>query len=332
MNLVDWAARWTPAPDDRPARVWLPAQRTPAPTAGGQGAAAGAVAATREPRSLTLTLTAQQSDDLPLWLRHVLAQQDVRPGDRVTVDLADQQSVHATGLELLMTVLWRRVGAHGDVLLTGGTRALRAQLTSLHVTPVACRAAVYGPVAARPGAPGLVPAPITSGAVWPWSAAEVPAQRRPENRLGAADTGADARISLSGDVNLTVDLRTQARLKALLDQPGTRTLTIDLSDVTYLSLSTLRLLLDADRRLRARGGRLRLLHPDQRVQRLLAVTRTAYLADAQPGSAPCPAPPPRAFPVPVAGAPSRRRQGARAGAAPRAVSPVDGCLRCCRAC
>jgi anti-anti-sigma factor len=293
MNLVDWTARWNPMPDHRPGRVWLPAQRTPAPAAaGGQGAAA--VPATREPQSITLTLTPQHADDLPLWLPHVLAQQDVRPGDRITVDLVDLQSVRVTGLELLLTVLWRRVGTDGDVLLTGGTPALRAELTSLHATPAACRAMVYGPVPAPPGAPGPVPAPTASGAVWPSSAAEVPAQRRAEEPLAALDTASDARLEFSGDVNLTVDLRTQARLNALLDQPGTRTLTLDLSDVTYLSLSTLRLLLDADRRLRARGGRLRLLHPNQRVQRLLAITSTSYLADAQPVPATCPAPPQRA--------------------------------------
>jgi len=50
MSLVDWAARWEPVPDDRPALVWLPAQPTPA--TGGQAPAA----ATCEPRSRTLTL------------------------------------------------------------------------------------------------------------------------------------------------------------------------------------------------------------------------------------------------------------------------------------
>jgi anti-anti-sigma regulatory factor len=60
---------------------------------------------------------------------------------------------------------------------------------------------------------------------------------------------------------------------------------IDLSNVTYLSLGTLRALLDADRRLRSRGGRLQLLHPRPPVMRLLAVTHTTHLADEGPHAA-----------------------------------------------
>lgn len=139
MNLVDWAARWDPVPDERPCRVWLPAQRTAAPAG-----PSAATATTCAPRSITVVLTRRQADDLPLELPRLLAQQDVRPGDRVTVDLADLGSVHLTGLELLLTVLWRRAGPHGQVLLTGGSRGLRAQLDSLQVTSAGCRAAVYG--------------------------------------------------------------------------------------------------------------------------------------------------------------------------------------------
>jgi len=58
MSLVDWAARWEPVPDDRPALVWLPAQPTPA--TGGQAPAA----ATCEPRSRTLTLGLRHREEL----------------------------------------------------------------------------------------------------------------------------------------------------------------------------------------------------------------------------------------------------------------------------
>lgn len=292
MNLVDWAARCNLAPDDRPCRVWLPAKRTAADNG------LTSVPTTCAPISITVALTPQQADDLPLWLPRLLAQHDVQPGGRVTVDLADQGSVHLTGLELLMTVLWRRVGAHGEVLLTGGTPGLRAQLDSLDVTPAACRAAVHGASPAPATAPGPVPAPVHNGMGAPRPVPVVPQQRQPQDRLDEPALG-HARLALSGDVNLSVDLRTQAWFNDVVEQPGTRTLSIDLSDVTYLSLSTLRLLLDADRRLRARGGRLRLLHPNPQVQRLLAVTRTTYLADAQPQPAACAAPQ-RAVSVPVA--------------------------------
>ena len=296
MKLVDWAARWNPAPDDRPCQVWLPAQSTAAAVRGRPAAAA-----TRGPRSITIT--PQQADELPLWLGRMLARHDVRPGDQVTVDLGQLQTVHLTGLELLMTVLWRRVGTHGDVLLTGGSPGLRAQLDSLELTPATCRAAVHGRPPVPASAPGRVPALLAGAAGSPRPPLPLPRQRRPQDPLHEPSAGCDARLALSGDVNLTVDLRTRSRLNALLGQHGTRTLAVDLTDVTDLSLSTLRLLVDADRRLRARGGRLRLLQPDQRVQRLLAITGTAYLADDQQvadGQQPLSASTPSAAPPPSA--------------------------------
>lgn len=274
MELIDWAARWDPVPREEPCRVWLPSQRPTAPSA----------ATPRAPTSMVLTLTPELAAELPSCLSGLLAQQDVRPGDRVTVDLADLGSVHPTALELLLTVLWRRVGTDGDVLLTGGSTALRAQLASLGVTPASCRAAVHGPPRAPAAVPAPVPVPVPTGV----DPLLVPAQRRPQDPQQEAEDGWDARLTWSGEVNLTVDLRTQARLNDLLEQPGTRTLAIDLSDVTSLSLSTLRLLLAADRRLRARGGRLRLLHPGRRVQHLLASTRTTWLADLGPRRATVP--------------------------------------------
>jgi anti-anti-sigma factor len=292
MKLVDWAARWNPVLDDRPCRVWLPAQHAPAH--------APAAAVRGGPRSITISLRPQQADDLPIWLPRLLAQQDVRPGDRVTVDLTGLQSVHLTGLELLMIVLWRRVGTQGEVLLTGGSAGLRAQLDSLHLTPAACRAALYGPPPALRSAPGPVPAVPAEAAGSPPPVPLVPRQRRPQGPLDESHGGWDARLALSGDVNLTVDRRLQARLNELLEQGGMRTLAVDLSDVTFLSLSTLRLLLAADRRLRARGGRLCLLRPNPRVQRLLAITRTTYLTDDQreaPETTPLAAPPPVAVPL-----------------------------------
>ena len=206
MRLVDWAACWNPVPDDRPAQVWLPPQRTPAPAATrGRWAAA----TTCGPRSTTLTLTPQQAAEVPLWLPYVLAKQDLRPGDRVTVDLADVHSVHLTGLGLLMCSLWRRVGADGEVLLTGGTRGLRAQLDALDITPASRRAAVYGAPPAADSAPGPVPAPVDTATGAPRQAPVVPQQRRSQQRLDEPDPR-HARLAGSGDVDLLADLRTQA--------------------------------------------------------------------------------------------------------------------------
>lgn len=296
MKLVDWAAHWNPVPDDRACRVWLPAQHTP-PAVRGQAAAAATRAG---PRSITISLTPNQADDLPVWLTRLLGQQDPGPGDRVTVDLGHLQSVHLSGLELLMTVLWRRVGTQGEVLLTGGSRGLRTQLDSLGLTAATSRAAVHGAPPASSNAPGRVPALLPEAAASPRPVPLIPLQRRPQDPLHEPDGSWDARLALSGDVNLTVDLRAQARLNDVLEKRKTRTLAVDLSVVTFLSLSTLRLLLAADRRLRARGGRLHLLHPNPPVQRLLAITRTTYLAEDQrrtPDSTPVAAPPPVAVPL-----------------------------------
>jgi len=312
MNLVDSAASWNPVPDDRPARAWLPSQRTD-PTTRSQAAA---VAATRRPQPITLSVTPQQAANLPLWLGQLLAQQVVRPGDRVTIDLADVPSVHVPGLALLMTALWRRVGADGEVLHAGGTPGLRAQLASLQVTPASARATVRGFPPAAASAPGPVPAPIETGFV----ATPAVLQRQPPEPAPGRP-----RLTLGGDVNLTVDLRIQARLNALLSEPRTRTLTIDLGGVTSLSLSSLRLLLDIDRRLRARGGRLRLLHPNAQVQRLLAITRSDYLAEDQRTPAPPAAPPQRPGPVTAAAeserAASSRRVRRRRSHSRRATAP-----------
>ena len=211
MEPVDRAARWNPVPDDRPAQVWLPPQCTPAPTpdpaaTGARGEAA--TVTTRAPRCTTLTLTPQQADDLPLRLSHVLAQRDLRPGDRVTVDLADLHSVHLTGFGLLMRSLWRRVGPDGDVLLTGGARGLRAQLETLDITPASCRATVYGAPPAAGSAPGPIPVPVDRG-TGALRQAPVPQQRRSQELLHEPHPG-HARLPLSGDVDRTSDLRTQA--------------------------------------------------------------------------------------------------------------------------
>jgi len=108
---------------------------------------------------------------------------------------------------------------------------------------------------------------------------------------GPAAAATVVQLAWSGDIDVTADLRTQAQLDDLLQQRETRAVAIDLSQVTHLSLSTLRALVDVDRRLRARGGRLHLLHPRPPVLRLLAVTHTTHLCDEgrrpAPSAAPC---------------------------------------------
>ena len=278
MKLVDRGTHRPPVLPDSPGPSWQPTQH---PAAHAPSAPA---APPRGPRSVVVALAAREAVDLPSRLPELLARHDVQPGDRVTVDLADVGSVHIPGLELLLTVLWRRVGVHGEVLLVGGTRGLLAQLRSLDVSPQRCRAAVYGPWHAPVVGPAPLAGPVQAIPA-PRPPALVPQQRGRHDPIERPDSASVVQLAWSGDVDVTADARTRAQLDDLLRERGTRGMAIDLSNVTYLSLGTLRALLDADRRLRSRGGRLQLLHPRPPVMRLLAVTHTTHLADEGPHAA-----------------------------------------------
>ncbi|MFP5219368.1 MAG: hypothetical protein ACLGIG_06460 [Actinomycetes bacterium] len=101
-------------------------------------------------RRITLALDRAQVQHLPHWVPRLVADGDPGPGDAVTVDLGRHPSVHLPGLGLLLMVLWRRVGPHGDVTVRGGTSALQATLASLGITARDCRAAVYGAAGLTP--------------------------------------------------------------------------------------------------------------------------------------------------------------------------------------
>lgn len=95
MKLLGWGARCNPVREQGAGGVRLPAQRPAAPTPR-QAAAATTPAPPPPPRQIIVPLTHPQADDLPLWIPRLLALHDVRPGDHVTVDLADLGSVHLT--------------------------------------------------------------------------------------------------------------------------------------------------------------------------------------------------------------------------------------------
>jgi hypothetical protein len=157
MRLVDPVREWDAVPDDRPLRVWVPSPRSPHTPPRPRR---------RLPQDVVLTLTDRTAQDLGPRVPRLMAVHDVGAGDRVTVDLRDASCADLAGLELLLSVLWRRVGTHGRVVLTGGSAGLRAQLGSLGITALTCRAAVYGG-----GQPPL-------GAPTPVEAAALPVQRR----------------------------------------------------------------------------------------------------------------------------------------------------------
>ena len=153
-RLMDWPALWDPVPQDRPCQVWLPQPPArPTPSAVARGAA-------RRPRSVVLALTPEQAQDLAGALPRLLADSDVGQGDRIDVDLGSAACVDVAGLELLLSVLWRRVGPQGDVAITGGTPGLRAQLRSLGVTAADCRQAVHGPPPPAQGVAGTAAVPV----------------------------------------------------------------------------------------------------------------------------------------------------------------------------
>lgn len=103
----------------------------------------------------------------------------------------------------------------------------------------------------------------------------VPQQRTSTGALGAA------RLRLVGELDVATLARTEHRLEEVL-RTGAREVVVDVSDVAFMDVRTLRLLLRADARLRARGGRLRLRAPSRQVRRLLAVTGCRRLADDGP--------------------------------------------------
>ena len=248
MPLTDWAARWRPVESCRPCRVWIPTQPVPPPPPADPA---------RPSRDITLALTPAEADDLPRHLARVVERSRPGRGDRVTIDLGDAARVHLTGLRLLLAVLWRRVGREGAVQVTGGSRALRAQLASLGITPEHVRHDVLG-------APVTAPALRDDAAVPP---VPVPQQRRADR----------VRLALCGELDLSNAAQNQARLDDLIAS-GVREVELDLRDVTFMDLTTLRILLEADAQLRDRGGRLWLLEPCRLVGRLLAITSTEHLA------------------------------------------------------
>lgn len=247
MPLTDWAARWGPVESYQPCRVWIPTQPVPAPPPAD---------AARPPRDITLTLAPAEADHLPRHLPRVIEQSRPGRGDRVTVDLGSTARVHLTGLRLLLAVLWRRVGPDGAVSLTGGSPALRAQLSSLDLTSEQVRHDVLEK-------PIVVPAPRPEAPAPPLA---VPQQRRADR----------VRLTLSGELDISNVAQNEARLDDLL-ATGVRDVEVDLTDVTFMDLRTLRVLLQADAQLRARGGRLWLLNPCRLVRRLLAITATQHL-------------------------------------------------------
>lgn len=96
----------------------------------------------------------------------------------------------------------------------------------------------------------------------------------PVLRLSVTRAGETAVLRVIGEVDVATSGRLQARLLDLLEPRRAvpvRCLVVDLAGVSFLDLTGLRVLLDAEAGLRRHGGRLLLRSPNRGVRRLLEV-------------------------------------------------------------
>ena len=104
-----------------------------------------------------LRLTPDDTAHLPLRIARLV--RDVSVGAHVVVDVTSAQPQPA-GLGLLLSVLWRRVGAGGQVDITGATQAELLRWGRLGLTPDHVRVAVHGTAqTARDAGPVAIPSP-----------------------------------------------------------------------------------------------------------------------------------------------------------------------------
>ena len=78
----------------------------------------------------------------------------------------------------------------------------------------------------------------------------------------------DRKVSRATNMDSVVEL-----LRQLVDQQGCEKLVIDLSEVTFLCSAALNHLIVLDRRLKQRGGHLRICNPRPEITELLTITR-----------------------------------------------------------
>lgn len=89
-----------------------------------------------------------------------------------------------------------------------------------------------------------------------------------EERLEGGETGI---ITLGGDVDLHTAPQLRERLSRAIDD-GVSMLVVDLADVTFIDSMTLGVLLGASKRLRPRGGQLRLVVSEPSVRKIFEIT------------------------------------------------------------
>src|SRR5687768_4088247 len=78
-------------------------------------------------------------------------------------------------------------------------------------------------------------------------------------------------VAVHGDADLRVASELKDHLSAIIDD-GASSLVLDLSTTTFLDSMTLGVLLAGMKRLRARGGRFRVVAPNSEIRRIFEIT------------------------------------------------------------
>jgi anti-anti-sigma factor len=163
--------------------------------------------------------------------------------------IPEDKGYRGRGLELIRDVSARMRLHHGP-------EGTEVRFTLPPTTPTAPQAAPAPATPAAPGAPG-------------------PATLR---ILGGAERGGAATVEIRGELDLAGVRGVGDELLACADAGGD--LTVDLRATTYLASAGVALLVEADRRVRAAGGRLRaLVSPGDVVRRALALSGVDGLLD-----------------------------------------------------
>jgi anti-sigma B factor antagonist len=102
--------------------------------------------------------------------------------------------------------------------------------------------------------------------------ASLPAQATEEFRIDEERHGPDTvLLAIHGDADLHVADELGGRVSQVIDD-GASAVVVDLSGVTFLDSMALGILLTGLRRLRARGGRLRVVAPRGEIRRIFEIT------------------------------------------------------------
>jgi anti-anti-sigma factor len=102
-----------------------------------------------------------------------------------------------------------------------------------------------------------------------------------------ADNADGVRIELHGELDRSTTLALALELLPF-ERGGKAMVVLDLTDLTFVDVGGLKLILETARRLRAAGGQLMLANPSSAVRRLLELTAIDQTADVVDEAVPAP--------------------------------------------